>query len=107
MPKATFISADDTTIDLDVVIGSSLMQAATSGGISGIVGDCGGAMACATCHVFVDPAFLDRVPAISDNEDQMLDATAAPRQPNSRLSCQLVMNEALDGIVVRIADPQV
>ncbi|MGQ0699385.1 MAG: 2Fe-2S iron-sulfur cluster-binding protein [Panacagrimonas sp.] len=107
MPKATFISAEDAAIEIDVDLGSSLMQAATSSGISGIVGDCGGALACATCHVFVEPAFLDRVPAISPNEDQMLECTAAGRQPNSRLSCQLVMSEALDGIVVRIANPQV
>lgn len=107
MPKVTFINPDDSRVELDVPAGTSLMRAATVHGLDGIVGDCGGGMTCATCHVFVEEAFLDAVPPVSPTEDQMLDFTAAGRKPNSRLSCQLVMSDALDGLTVRIADPQV
>ncbi|WP_374664530.1 2Fe-2S iron-sulfur cluster-binding protein [Ramlibacter sp.] len=107
MPQATFVCADGTRRELDVAIGTSLMRAATDNGIDGIVGDCGGAMSCATCHVFVEDGFSDRLPAMAPNEDQILDYTAAGRQPNSRLACQIVMSESIAGIVVRVADPQV
>jgi 2Fe-2S ferredoxin len=106
MPKATFINPDESSIELEVPLGQSLMRAATAAGIEGIVGDCGGGLTCATCHVLVEERFLPCADAVTPNEDQMLDFTAMGRQSNSRLSCQLVMSEALDGIVVRIADPQ-
>lgn len=107
MPQATFQHADGTSQTLDVNAGSSLMQAATRADVQGIVGDCGGQMSCATCHVVVlDESFAASLPPPSDSENQMLDYTAMPREPHSRLSCQIVMTEALDGIRVRIADPQ-
>lgn len=106
MPQATFICTDGAPRAVEVAIGANLMRAATDNGIDGIVGDCGGAMSCATCHVFVEEGFADRLPAMEANEDQILDYTAAGRQPNSRLACQIVMNDTLAGIVVRIADPQ-
>ncbi|MDR3453042.1 MAG: 2Fe-2S iron-sulfur cluster-binding protein [Rhodoferax sp.] len=107
MTQATFICADGSRRDVDVSMGINLMRAACDNGIEGIVGDCGGAMSCATCHVFVEDGFADRVGAMEPNENQILDFTAAGRQPNSRLACQIVMSEALHGIIVRIADPQV
>lgn len=106
MPQATFICTDGAPRAVEVAIGANLMRAATDNGIDGIVGDCGGAMSCATCHVFVEEGFADRLPAMEANEDQILDYTAAGRQPNSRLACQIVMSDALAGIVVRVADPQ-
>lgn len=106
MPKVIFINPDNSRVEVDVAVGTSLMRAATAHGITGIVGDCGGGLTCATCHVLVDEAFLPGLPSMSTNEDQMLDFTAMGRAPNSRLSCQLVMTEALDGLTVRIADPQ-
>ncbi|MDR5651226.1 2Fe-2S iron-sulfur cluster-binding protein [Ruixingdingia sedimenti] len=107
MPKVTFINPDESRVELDVPVGTSLMRAATAHGIEGIVGDCGGGLTCATCHVLViDDAFLAKSGEVSANEDQMLDFTAMGRMPNSRLSCQVVMSDDLDGIVVRIADPQ-
>lgn len=106
MPKVTFINPDDSRVDLDVPVGTSLMRAATAHGIEGIVGDCGGGMSCATCHVVVADDYLPKTPEMTSNEDQMLDFTAMGRQPNSRLSCQLVMTEELDGLTVYIADPQ-
>jgi ferredoxin, 2Fe-2S len=106
MPKVTFINPDESRIELDVPVGQSLMRAATAHGIDGIVGDCGGGLTCATCHVLVQENFLPNTPPITPNEDQMLDFTAMGRHDNSRLSCQIVMTEELDGLVVRIADPQ-
>lgn len=106
MPTAIFISSDGSRAEVDVPVGTSLMHAASSNGIDGIVGDCGGVMSCATCHVFVEPEFLHLLEEPSASETQMLDYTAAPRQPESRLSCQLVMRDDLDGLTVRIADPQ-
>lgn len=104
--KATFVLQNGEEVTLDVAPQTSLMRAATSNGIDGIVADCGGSASCATCHVFVDAAFLPHLPPMGPNEDQMLDCTAADRAENSRLSCQIVMSEALEGIRVRIADPQ-
>lgn len=106
MPRVTFINLDGTRTEIDVPVGQSLMQAAVSNGIESIVGDCGGVLACATCHVLVEEEFWQHMPPITPNEDQMLDFTAMERRPNSRLSCQLVMTEELDGLMVRIAAPQ-
>ena len=72
----------------------------------GVAAICGGMCSCATCHVYVDPEFAALQPPMSNSENQMLDATAAPRESNSRLSCQILMHESLDGIRVRVADPQ-
>ncbi|WP_231493233.1 2Fe-2S iron-sulfur cluster-binding protein [Paracoccus pantotrophus] len=102
----TFINPDGSQRELEVPVGTSLMHAATSHGISAIVGDCGGGLTCGSCHVYVVEEFLPKMPPVSLAEDQMLDFTAAERLSNSRLSCQLVMTEAMDGMVVRIADPQ-
>jgi 2Fe-2S ferredoxin len=107
MTKATFICADGARRDVDVPVGTNLMRAACDHGIDEIVGDCGGSLSCATCHVFVEDGPADALPAMASTEDQMLDYTAAPRQATSRLSCQLVMSAALDGLVLRIANPQV
>ncbi|MDB5860237.1 MAG: ferredoxin [Ramlibacter sp.] len=106
MPRVIYIHPNGERSEAEVADGQNLMLAATGHDIEGIVGDCGGVMSCATCHVIVDPQFLEQLPPVSDTENQMLDYTAAPREPGSRLSCQIVMNAALDGIAVRIADPQ-
>ena len=106
MPRVIYIHPNGERDEVDVPIGQSLMMAATAHDIQGIVGDCGGAMSCATCHVVVDEAFAALLPPCTEAENQMLDYTAALRQANSRLSCQIVMSEVLDGMAVRIADPQ-
>ena len=74
--------------------------------IDGIVAECGGSRMCATCHVYVDEAFLDRLPEMTADEDEMLNAAASERKPNSRLSCQIVLSAEIDGLVVRIPDRQ-
>jgi 2Fe-2S ferredoxin len=106
MPKVIYVHPDGRETEREVPAGTTLMIAATTGDVDGIVGDCGGVMSCATCHVVVDEAFAPRLPPVGDTENQMLDYTAMPRAPTSRLACQIVMSDALDGIRVRIADPQ-
>lgn len=100
--KATWKLADGREITLDVAAGTSLMEAATARGIPGIIGECGGSMSCATCHVVVDPAWSDRAGPPSAFEEDMLDITEAGRQPTSRLSCQIRMTAELDGIVLSV-----
>lgn len=100
--KATWILPDGAAVTHEVPAGMTLMQAATARGLAGIIGECGGSMACATCHVVVDPAWADRLDPPSVIEQDMLDITEAERQPTSRLSCQIRMRAELDGIVVRV-----
>jgi len=86
--------------------GQSLMRAAIAAGIDGIAADCGGVLSCATCHVVVAPEWAARLPAPGADEQAMLEMTAAPREPNSRLSCQIVLTPELDGLVARVAATQ-
>jgi 2Fe-2S ferredoxin len=86
--------------------GQSLMRAAVDAAIDGIKADCGGVMTCATCHVYVDADWLARLPPPSDDEDAMLEMTAAPRLATSRLSCQLQLTPALDGLVATLPETQ-
>ncbi|MDH4549899.1 2Fe-2S iron-sulfur cluster-binding protein [Pseudomonas sp. BN607] len=106
MPKATFVLPDNSVQEMEVPIGTSLMQIAVSQGMHEIVGDCGGSASCATCHVYVEGSWLGKLTPMTDNENQMLECTSAPRQANSRLSCQIIMSTALDGIEVRVAESQ-
>ncbi len=107
MPKATFKIKDGSACTLEVSLGKSLMLAAVGAGVQDIVAECGGVMSCASCHVIVEETYREACPPIADTEDQMLEFTAAPRDAGSRLSCQLTMSDAMDGIVVRVADPQI
>ena len=107
MPKITYVHPDGAREDLEVAEGTSLMQAATAQGIEGIVAECGGNCMCATCHVYVGPEGLAALPAMSPDEDALLEGTAAERRPNSRLSCQITVTQALDGLVVNLPERQV
>jgi 2Fe-2S ferredoxin len=106
MPDITFILADGSERGLEAPEGVSAMAAATGAGVPGIVAECGGSAMCATCHVYVDPAWVDRLPAPLSNELEMLDCTASERLPNSRLSCQIKLTAALQGLVLRIPERQ-
>jgi 2Fe-2S ferredoxin len=106
MPRVTFISHDGYEHDVHVTAGTSLMHAAVDNGVSGIVADCGGACSCATCHCYVDESWLEKLPAAHEAELQMLDFVM-DFQPNSRLSCQVVVTDELDGIVVRLPARQI
>jgi 2Fe-2S ferredoxin len=82
------------------------MLAATSHGVDGIVAECGGNAMCATCHVYVEDGWLDRLPATTDGEDALLDGAAAGRLPNCRLSCQIRITPDLDGLELRLPEWQ-
>ncbi|GAB3108594.1 2Fe-2S iron-sulfur cluster binding domain-containing protein [Aestuariicella hydrocarbonica] len=105
MPKVIYIDHNDTETEVEVENGANLMQAALDNMVSGILGDCGGDCACATCHVFVDSKWQDEIDAPSELEEDLLDGLIDP-QPNSRLSCQIVMEDKLDGIVLRLPESQ-
>jgi 2Fe-2S ferredoxin len=94
------------TIDLQCATGQSLMQAAVANNVEWIEADCGGMMTCATCHVYVRQEFLSKLPDMTGDEDSMLDFTASLRKPNSRLSCQVPLGEALDGLTVDLPASQ-
>jgi ferredoxin, 2Fe-2S len=107
MPSITYVHTDGSREVLDVPLGTSVMRAAILNGVEGIVAECGGEMMCATCHVYVEEPQLERTPAQSDDEKAMLEFTASERKPNSRLSCQLVVTQEMDGLVVYLPESQV
>lgn len=100
MPKITFIDAEGTSRDVETKNGTSIMEAAVQNMIPGIDADCGGACACATCHVYVASDWMSKLKAKDDMEDSMLDF-AEDVEENSRLSCQILMSDELDGITVK------
>lgn len=107
MPTITFIHPDQRAQSIDAADGESAMFAALSQGVDGIIAECGGGAVCATCHVYVDEAWLARLPAVSGDEDDLLEGTAAERRPTSRLSCQIRMTPELDRLVLRLPERQV
>ena len=107
MPVITFILPNGASERVEAGDGESAMLAATKHGLDGIVAECGGNAMCATCHVYVDDAWLARLPAMADEEDALLDGTAAERRANSRLSCQIKLAAELDGLVLRLPDRQI
>jgi 2Fe-2S ferredoxin len=106
VPQVTYIEPDGHTRTLEVASGSSVMRAAMDAAVQGIEAQCGGNCACATCHCYVQPPWLDKLPPPSDDERLMLTNVAAERRPNSRLSCQLIVQPALDGLTVEFPDRQ-
>ena len=105
MPKVTFIAHDGSRHEVQAEAGLSLMRAAVDNSIRGIDGDCGGQCACATCHVFVDPAWAPKTGARTQMEDDMLNFAAELRD-SSRLACQITVTDALDGLVVTMPEGQ-
>ena len=106
MPDITLIEANGTVHSVEAPDGVSVMQAATGFGVPGIVAECGGSAMCATCHVMVDEAWIARLPAPLANELEMLECTAVPRTPGSRLSCQIKLTPELQGLLLRLPDRQ-
>jgi 2Fe-2S ferredoxin len=106
MPHLTIIEFNGKQHELDVAEGQSVMQAAVDGMVPGIMADCGGSCSCATCHCFVDEAWVARLPAVESTEREMLDCALDP-QDNSRLSCQIRVTAQTDGLVVRLPKSQV
>ncbi|MFW8566249.1 2Fe-2S iron-sulfur cluster-binding protein [Orrella sp. 11846] len=105
MPKIIFMSHDGIESVVEANSGQSLMQAAVQNGVSGIEADCGGSCACATCHVYVDEAWLNRLPPIQIAEEGMLEF-ALDMRDNSRLSCQIPVTDELDGLVLYVPQEQ-
>lgn len=106
MPKIIFRTKSGESREIDAPVGSVLMREALANHIDGITAECGGAAACGTCHVYVDEATLARLPAPESNEEAMLDYTAEPRAPNSRLSCQLHVTAEMEGAVFVLPETQ-
>ena len=105
MPRLIFVTHTDEEQIVDSPIDRSLMEAALNAGVPGIDADCGGACACATCHVMIDPSWIDRLDPPSDMEASMLECVNDP-SPTSRLSCQIKVTEQLDGLRVRTPESQ-
>lgn len=100
MPKVFYIQPDGTEKVIDGAAGDSVMTTAVRNGVSGIVGQCGGVLSCATCHVFLAEDEVNNFPAPVEDEDEMLDCAATDREATSRLSCQLALRDGLDVHVV-------
>ena len=105
MPKLTYIDVGGTSRPVESPVGWTVMEAAVKNNVPGIEAECGGACACATCHVYVDEAWMDKVGAAQPMEADMLDF-ASDLKPNSRLSCQIRVTPELDGLVVRTPERQ-
>ena len=105
MPKITYITSDGKTHEVDVDNGLTVMEGAVQNDIPGIDADCGGGMACATCHVYVTEDWFDKLPKKEDGEEDMLDMAFEPKK-NSRLSCQIIISDELDGLTVSIPSKQ-
>ena len=106
MAKINYITHDNQTYSVDVQNGLTAMEGAVQNDIPGIDADCGGGMACATCHVYVNDEWFDKLPPKEDGEEDMLDMAFEPKK-NSRLSCQITISDELDGLVINIPEKQV
>ena len=105
MPKVTWKLKDGKEVSAEVPVGHNLMEAAVAKNVPNVIGECGGCLSCATCHVYVDPAWYAKTGAPDDMESDMLEITLAERKPTSRLSCQIKAVPELDGLILRV--PQI
>lgn len=106
MVQLTFVHPDGSQTQIDAHEGQSVMNAAVANDVDGIVGECGGAMMCATCHCYVDEAWADRTGPREEGEDDMLEGAASEVTEHSRLSCQIKLTPELDGLVVHLPEEQ-
>ena len=106
MATIIYVESNGEEHELEVAPGSSVMQGAVENQVRGIIAECGGNMSCATCHVYVDESWVDRLGEKSDTEEMLLEEVCDPR-PNSRLSCQIEITDELDGLVVRLPEKQI
>jgi 2Fe-2S ferredoxin len=102
MPTIHYILKDGSTRSIEANPGASVMETAVHHNVRGIDAECGGSCSCATCHVYIDDAFVDRLLPADEMESELLEGTACERRHNSRLSCQIVVTPALDGLTVRV-----
>ena len=106
MVKILYVEHGGKQHPLDIPSGWSAMEGAIKNGVRGVVAECGGSAICGTCHVYVDPTWVGKLPKQSEDELATLDAVAAERKPNSRLSCQIEVLPALDGLILQIPERQ-
>ena len=105
MPKIIYVDNQGNSKTINVEKGLSVMEGAIQNNIPGIDADCGGSMACATCHVYVEEKWLDKIPKAEEAEIDMIDMAYEPKK-NSRLSCQLIVSDELDGLIVTTPEKQ-
>ena len=105
MPKIIYKDYQGSSKTIEVESGLSVMEGAIQNEITGIDADCGGSMACATCHVYVDDKWFEKIPKAEDAENDMIDMAFEPKK-NSRLSCQIIVNDELDGLEVTTPEKQ-
>lgn len=106
MPKVTYIPAHGEAHIVDVPAGENVMRGALYNDVEGIVGECGGGLACATCHCYIDEAWIAKTGEPSEAEVEMFDSASSEVRPTSRLSCQVIVTDELDGLVVRLPETQ-
>jgi 2Fe-2S ferredoxin len=106
MTSVTYVEFNGTAHTVDVPEGTSVMQGAIDNNIEGIVAECGGGMACATCHCYVDDAWMDKVGPATEPEHDMLEFSASETRSTSRLSCQIIVSDKLEGLVVHLPEAQ-
>lgn len=107
LPTVTYVEADGEATTVEIAEGKSLLFAGQAANVAGLLGECGGQLMCATCHVYVEEAYLTKLPPIGEEEDVMLEETVCERKHNSRLSCQLTSTTKLDGMVLLLPEEQV
>lgn len=105
MPKVVYIKPDRSRVEVHVESGSNVMQGAIDNMVEGILGDCGGTCSCGTCHCYVDPDWLGKTGEPGEMESDLLECAVSPNE-RSRLSCQIVIDETLDGLIVEIPESQ-
>ncbi len=105
MPKITYIDQKGISQTFNVENGLTVMEGAVQNNVPGIDADCGGSMACATCHVYVEESWFNRLPAAEDAEKDMIDMAYDPKK-NSRLSCQIIVSDEIDGLIVTTPEKQ-
>jgi 2Fe-2S ferredoxin len=106
MPTIIYVQPDGKKVSVEADVGANVMRTAIANNVAGIVAECGGSAMCATCHVYVDEEYATQLPPVGEVENEMLESAAAGRLAASRLSCQLILPEGLDTLVVRVAEKQ-
>ena len=107
MAKITYIEHNGTEHVIDVPAGMTVMEGARDNNVPGIDADCGGACACSTCHAYIDPAWVEKIPPKEAMEEDMLDFAWQPNAETSRLTCQIKVTEDMDGLIVRLPEKQI
>jgi 2Fe-2S ferredoxin len=102
MPKVTWILGNGKEITAEVPLGHNMMEAAVTHDVPDVIGECGGCLSCATCHVYVDPAWFAKTGGPGEMESEMLEITLVTRRETSRLSCQITSVKELDGLILRV-----